>query len=46
MRAGFAAKTMINRSDFGLSWNKLLETGGVTVGDEIEINLQIQGIQQ
>ena len=46
VRAGFAARTKINRSDFGLTWNKLLETGGITVGDEVEINLQIQGIQQ
>lgn len=46
LRAGFAAKTQINRKDFGLTWNKLLETGGVTIGDQIEISLQIQGIQQ
>lgn len=43
-RAGFAAKGMINRKDFGLTWNKVLETGGVTVGDEVEISLQIQGV--
>jgi len=46
VRAGFAAKTKISRKDFGLTWNALLESGGVTVGDEVEINLQIQGIQQ
>ena len=46
VRSGFAASTKINRTDFGLTWNKLLETGGVTVGDEVEINLQIQGIRQ
>ncbi len=45
VRAGFAAKGKINRKDFGLLWNKLLETGGVTVGDEVETNLQIQGIK-
>ncbi len=44
-RAGFAAKGTINRKDFGLTWNKVLETGGVTVGDEVELNLQIQGIK-
>jgi len=43
-RAGFAAKGTINRKDFGLTWNKVLETGGVTVGDEVEISLQVQGI--
>ena len=46
VRAGFAAKAKISREEFGLTWNKLLETGGVTVGDEVEINLQVQGIQQ
>ena len=46
VRAGFVAKAKINRKDFGLTWNALLETGGVTVGDEVEISLQIQGIQQ
>ena len=46
VRAGFAAKATINRKDFGLTWNKLLETGGVTVGEEVEISLQIQGIKQ
>lgn len=43
-RAGFAAKGTINRKDFGLTWNKALEAGGVTVGDEVEISLQIQGV--
>jgi len=46
VRAGFAAKGTINRKDFGLTWNKVLETGGVTVGDEVEISLQIQGIRE
>jgi len=45
-RAGFAAKGMINRKDFGLTWNKVLETGGVTVGDSVEISMQIQGVKE
>ncbi len=44
-RAGFVAKGKINRQDYGLTWNKVLETGGVTVGDEVEITLQVQGIK-
>ena len=44
VRAGFSASTVINRHDFGLSWNKALETGGVVVGDEVTINLEIQGV--
>lgn len=44
VRAGFSASTVINRHDYGLNWNKALETGGVVVGDEVTINLEIQGI--
>ena len=44
VRAGFTATTKINRKDFGLNWNEALETGGVLVGDEIEIVLEIEGI--
>ncbi|PLX78586.1 MAG: hypothetical protein C0616_14205 [Desulfuromonas sp.] len=44
VRAGFAASTVINRHDFGLNWNKALETGGFVVGDDVTIKLEIQGI--
>ena len=43
-RAGFTATTKINRKDFGLNWNETLETGGVLVGEEVEITLEIEGI--
>ncbi len=45
-RAGFTATTKINRKDFGLNWNEALETGGVLVGDEVDITLEIEGILQ
>jgi polyisoprenoid-binding protein YceI len=45
-RAGFSATTKINRKDFGLNWNKLLETGALIVGDEVTINLEVEGIKQ
>ncbi len=45
-RAGFAARGTLNRKDFGLTWNKVLETGGVTVGDTVELSLQVQGVKQ
>jgi polyisoprenoid-binding protein YceI len=45
-RAGFSATTKIRRSDFGLTWNVLLETGGVTVGDEVKIALEVELIKQ
>lgn len=41
-RAGFAARTTINRKDFGIEWNTALETGGVLVGDKVQIELDIQ----
>ena len=41
-RAGFSATTRINRKDFGLTWNQALETGGLLVGDDIKISLDVQ----
>ena len=38
----FSARTTINRSDFGLTWNQLLEAGGVAVADRIEISIEIE----
>ena len=45
-KAGFEAKGMINRQDFGLTWNKALEAGGVVVGDEVEIGLEIEALKK
>lgn len=45
-KAGASAKTVINREDFGLTWNAALETGGVLVGKEITIGLDLQGALQ
>jgi polyisoprenoid-binding protein YceI len=44
-RIGFAAQTSVNRKDFGLTWNQALETGGVLVGEKIEIALDIQAVK-
>jgi polyisoprenoid-binding protein YceI len=41
-RMGLSAKTKIDRKDFGLTWNAALETGGVLVGDEVTITLELQ----
>jgi len=41
-RMGFSATTKIKRSDFGLTWNQALEAGGVLVGDEIKISLDLE----
>lgn len=46
IRKGATATTKINRKDFGLVWNAALETGGVTVGDEVTITLEIEMIKK
>lgn len=46
LRRGATATAAINRKDFGLTWNKVLETGGVAVGDEVRISLDIELIGQ
>jgi polyisoprenoid-binding protein YceI len=45
-RVGFAATTAIDRKDFGLTWNAALEAGGVLVGDEVKISLEVQATRQ
>lgn len=45
VRAGFEATAKINREEFGLTWNQVLETGGFLVGKDIKIQLAIQTIQ-
>jgi polyisoprenoid-binding protein YceI len=44
-RAGFSASTSVSRKDFGLTWNAALETGGVVVGDKIEIGIEIEAVR-
>lgn len=44
-RIGLSATTRINRKDFGLSWNAALETGGVLLGDEVTITLDVQFVK-
>jgi len=46
IRKAAKATTRINRKDFDLTWNAVLETGGVLVGEEIEIELDVQFIKQ
>jgi polyisoprenoid-binding protein YceI len=45
-RVGGSASTEINRSDFGLTWNKGIETGGVVVGNEVEITIDIEIVRE
>ena len=41
LRVGASARTLIKRSDFGMTWNTMLEAGGVLVGDEIKIEIEL-----
>lgn len=46
VRAGFCATTTINRHDFGVSWNSPLDRGGVVVGDEVAITLDVEALRK
>lgn len=46
LRRGASATTTINRKDFGLGWNKALEAGGVMVGEEVQITLDIEATRK
>ena len=45
-RAGFSATGKIKRSEFGLTWNQVLETGGFVVGDDIRVSLEVELVKQ
>jgi polyisoprenoid-binding protein YceI len=45
VRIGASATTKIKRSDFGLTWNAALETGGILVGDDLKIELEVSAIR-
>lgn len=45
VRSGFTARTAINRKEFGLTWNVALEAGGVTVGDKVEISIEVEAVK-
>jgi polyisoprenoid-binding protein YceI len=46
MRSGASASTRINRKDFGLTWNRVVETGGVAVSDEVLITIDVELIRR
>lgn len=45
-RAAFTATTVIDRTEYGLQWNRLTEAGGVVVGHDVTINLDIQTVRE
>lgn len=44
-RVAFEASTKLNRKEYGLNWNAVLESGGVLVSDSVEITLEIQAVE-
>ncbi len=46
VRAGFSIEGEVNRFDYGLEWDKTLDTGGLVVGNEVEIDIEVELIQQ
>lgn len=46
LSAGFTTSTTINRKDWGLTWNQALETGGVLVGEDIKIDIELELVNQ
>lgn len=46
LRAGFEATGKIKRSDFGLTWNQALEAGGVAVGDDVKLAIDVELVKQ
>jgi polyisoprenoid-binding protein YceI len=44
-RAGFTARTVVNRDDFGVSWNSALDRGGMVVGNEVVITIDVEAIR-
>jgi polyisoprenoid-binding protein YceI len=45
VHAGFSAYTTINRKDWGLNWNMELETGGLLVGEEVKLALEVEAVK-
>lgn len=44
-RAGFSATTKVNRQDYGISWSKTLDNGGLVAGNDVEISLELEFVK-
>jgi polyisoprenoid-binding protein YceI len=45
-RAAFSAKAAIDRKDFNLAWNQVLETGGLAVGERVNLEIEVEAVRQ
>jgi polyisoprenoid-binding protein YceI len=46
LRIGFSATAKLSRKDYGLTWNTALESGGVLVGDEVKITIDVEAVRE
>jgi len=44
LRTGFTAETTLSRKDYGLTWNKVLDSGGLLIGDEVKLKIDVEAI--
>lgn len=45
-KGGFSTATRLNRKDFGINWNKALDTGGVLLGDEVDVQINLEVLKK
>ena len=45
-RAGYELSTTLDRKDWGISWNRALDSGGLILGDDVEVNINLEVIKQ
>ena len=45
-RGGFEAHTKINRQDFGVAWNDVVEGGGAVLGDDVDVNINVEAVKE
>ena len=46
VRAGYELSTTVNRKDYGISWNRALDSGGLVLGDDVEVTVNLEVIKQ
>jgi len=46
IRAGYELSTTIDRKDYGVSWNRALDSGGLVLGDDVEVNINLEVVKQ
>jgi polyisoprenoid-binding protein YceI len=45
-RAGARATTKVNRKDFGINWSKTMDGGGLVVGDDVDVTIEVEGVKK